>query len=245
MPVEGMNRQEVFIRRGQLTLVAAGPGGGKTALVHTILHHGDGKGGVNNVLFFSFDSGPDVLWKRSAALSTGYSQSDIDQMQARGEAASLEAAIKQHESHMQWDFAGNPDEAHVLNELDAYAERYGAYPEVIVVDNLKDLQMAGVEDEFRALEEGSVWLKDLARDTGAAVIALHHVGGAFEDGGQPIPMSGVRGKVSKTPAVILTIHRNGEYMNVSPVKNRNGKADASGRWFIPIKADLGRMQFLG
>lgn len=240
-----MNRQEVFIRRGQLTLVAAGPGGGKTALVHTILHHGDGKGGVNRTLFFSFDSGPDVLWKRSAALSTGYTQSDIDQMQARGEAGSLEAAIKQHEPHIEWDFSGNPDEAHVLNELDAYAERYGAYPEVIVVDNLKDLQMAGVEDEFRSLEEGCVWLKDLARDTGAAVIALHHVGGNFEDGGQPIPMSGVRGKVSKTPAVILTIHRSGEYMNVSPVKNRNGKADASGRWSIPIKADLSRMSFFG
>lgn len=244
-PIEGLNRAGAYIRRGQLTIVAAGPGGGKTALVHSILHAGDGKGNVNPTLFFSADSGPDVLWKRSAALSMGYAQADIDQMLHRGETEAIEAKIRTSEAHIMWDFTGSPSAEHIVNEIDAYAERMGAYPTVIVMDNLKDCYVGGFEDEFRALEEACVWLKDLARDTGAAVIALHHVGGIFEDGLQPVPMSGLRGKVSKTPATILTIHRNGEYMNISPVKNRTGKADATGRWYMPVRADLSTMRFAG
>lgn len=224
--------------------MAAGPGGGKTALVHAWLHHGYA-GRKNSALFFSADSGPGTIWKRSAALSKGFTQSDIDQMQARGDSAGLEAAIQAKESHIHWDFTGAPSPEHILNEVQAFAERTGSWPEVIVMDNLKDCQVEGYDDEWRGLEEACMFLKELARDTNAAVIALHHVGGAFEDGTMPIPMSGLRGKVAKTPATILTIHRNGELMNVSPVKNRAGRADATGRWYVPVRADLSRMQFEG
>ena len=74
---------------------------------------------------------------------------------------------------------------------------------------------------------------------------MHHVVGSAEDGISPIPLSGLRGKVSKTPAVVWTLYRTPSHLNISPVKNRNGKADASGAWSLPILADLGRMQYAG
>jgi hypothetical protein len=115
---------------------------------------------------------------------------------------------------------------------------------VIVVDNFKNL-FAGGGGEFEALEGNCEFLHELAKETGAAVIALHHVTGENEDGTKPIPMSGLRGKISKTPAVIWTLHRTPSHLNISPVKNRNGKANASGAWTLPILADLGRMQYAG
>lgn len=244
-PVQAFQREGVHFRRGQLSLVAAGPGSGKSALIQAILHHGNGAGGVNTALYFSADTGPDVIYKRAAALATGNTQDSIEDMMDNGNTESIEQAIRQTEAHITWNFSASPSESYVIEELKAYEGTYGCFPEVIVMDNLKDLYVEGVEDEFRALEEGCGFLKNLAKYTGSAVIALHHAGGAYEDGTSTIPLSGVRGKVSKTPAVILTIARAGEDMRVSVVKNRNGFADASGKWWHPIKADLARMAFNG
>ena len=130
--------------------------------------------------------------------------------------------------------------------LEAYLELHGEFPEVIVMDNLKDLADDQDADEFRALEDAVMFLKDLARDAGAAVLTLHHVGGAFEDSTQAIPLSGLRGKVSKTPALIFTMHRpSDDELRVSVVKNRSGKADASGRFWVPVGINLSRMEFRG
>jgi hypothetical protein len=103
------------------------------------------------------------------------------------------------------------------------------------------------EGEFQMLEEACVIMKGLARDTNAAVIALHHVSGALEDGLTAIPLSGLRGKIPKTPATVLTLHRGegGKQLRVSPVKVRSGVADASGNWSLPIAIDLNRMSFTG
>jgi hypothetical protein len=146
---------------------------------------------------------------------------------------------------MRWDYNSSPSDEYVLESIDAYASVYGSYPEVIVMDNLKNLGVEGSQGEFEALEDACGFLHDLARDTNAALIALHHVTGENEDGMKPIPMSGLRGKISKTPEVILTLHRREQSMFMSPVKNRNGVADASGNWILPIAADLSRMNFTG
>lgn len=243
-PVRGLNEKGTFFRRGQLTMIVAGPGSGKTALFHAILHHGNGNGLTNSAMFFSADSGPDVIWQRAASLSTGYTGEEVNQMLATGNHESLDQAVRTKSSHIKFDFTSSPSMEHILTEVGAYADIYGAYPEVIVMDNLKDLYV-GLEDEFRSLEEGCMFLKDLARQTNAAVITLHHAGGAFEDGTVAIPMSGARGKVSKTPAVMVTISRIGEEMRLATVKNRTGKADATGKSYVPVRSDLGRMRFEG
>lgn len=250
-PIGTLNESKTFIRKGQLTLVAAGPGSGKSAVVQNILHRGNGlaltdpERQVNRTLYFSADSDSTTMWKRSAAIATGYTQDAIDDAIFAEQITPFEQAVSRSASHMRFDYNSSPTDSYVLESIDAYASVWGSYPEVIVCDNLKNLVIDGAEGEFQALEEACGFLHDLARDTNAAVIALHHVTGEMEDGTRPIPLSGLRGKVSKTPETVLTLHRRDTTMFVSPVKNRNGVADASGQWILPIHVDLGRMIFTG
>ena len=243
-PINIMNQTETFIRRGQFAIIAGGPGTGKSALTQAILQRGNDKGAVNTTMYFSADSDASTMFKRSAAIATGYDMSFIDSMVREGKASELFGIVDSKTSHMKFSYGSSPDVDDVKREVLAYETVYGAFPEVIVMDNLKNLY-AGEGGEFEALEGNCEFLHGLARDTGAAIIALHHVIGAVEDGISPIPLSGLRGKISKTPEVILTLHRNDTHLNISPVKNRNGKAQASGAWFLPVKADLSRMAYEG
>lgn len=247
-PFSVIHSTESHIRRGQLTLIAGGPGTGKTAVLHNILQRGNGKDGdekrVNSVLYFSADSDANTIFKRAVAIETGWEQSEIERLLREGRQAELDAIVDQAAGHFEWSFRSSPDDNDVRNEVEGYGTKHNEYPSVIVFDNLKNLY-AGGGGEFEALEGNCEYLHELAKDTGAAVIALHHVVGSAEDGISPIPLSGLRGKVSKTPAVVWTLYRTPSHLNISPVKNRNGKADASGAWSLPILADLGRMQYAG
>lgn len=74
-------------------------------------------------------------------------------------------------------------------------------------------------------------------------MALHHVTGEWSDGLKPIPLSGVKGKIGRVPSLILTMHREPDeqgmnrVLNLSPVKNREGFADASGNTFAKMELD--------
>ena len=250
-PIGVMNESKTFFRKGQLAVVSAGPGSGKSAVVQYITQCGNGAPPghpdrlTNRTFYFSADSDQTTMWKRSAAIATGYTQDLIDTWIAEDNLDAMEQAVAESTSHMRWDYNSSPTEEYMLMSIDAYASVYGSYPETIICDNLKNLVIEGADGEFQALEEACVFLHNLARDTNACVIALHHVTGEHEDGTKPIPLSGIRGKVSKTPEVIITIHRIESNMMLSPVKNRNGVADASGKWLLPVHADLSRMAFTG
>lgn len=250
-PIGVMNESKTYLRKGQLTLIGAGPGSGKSAVIQYILQKGNGlipshpERLVNRTFYFSADSDQTTMWKRSAAIATGHTQDSIDEALFANRIEVFEQAVNRSASHMRFDYNSSPSDSYILDSIDAYASVWGSYPEVIVVDNLKNIAIDGAEGEFQALEEACGFLHDLARDTNAAVVALHHVTGENEDGRKPIPLSGLRGKVSKTPEVVLTLHRRETSMFMSPVKNRNGVADASGQWLLPIQVDLSRMIFTG
>lgn len=239
-----MRAEGILIRKGQLTLISAGSGTGKSAFTQAIVQRGNDEGDVNRTFYFSADSDSSVMFKRAASIASGYTMTDVEHRLNTTDGKGLDDQVNAATKHIWWDFTSSPTQEHVTESLEAYALVMGDYPEVIVMDNIKNLWSDDL-DEFRGLEDSAVFLSGVARDTGAAVIALHHVLGEFDNGISPIPMSGVRGKISKTPEVILTLHRSELTLNVSPVKNRNGKADPSGRWFLPIKADLSTMNFEG
>ncbi len=246
LPFACMISTKTFIRRGELTLIAAGPGTGKSAFVQAIAQRGNDRGDLNTSIYFSFDTDSATMFKRAASIHSGWNQSDVENIMENGDRKGVEAAVSKATSHMRWSFESSTEEA-ILLEIEAYAATFGEFPEILIFDNTKDISMGVGEGEFQMLEEACVFMKGLARDTNAAVIALHHCIGAMEDGLTPIPLSGLRGKISKTPATILTLHRAdaGKQLRVSPVKVRSGVADASGNWSLPIAIDLNRMSFTG
>lgn len=245
-PFKAFEKHSGEFRRGQLSLLVAGPGAGKSILAQYIFSMGDRRGGKNQVVYFCSDTPPEVMMKRAGAMVTGYAQSEVERLMDIGAATSIEQQILSKTANIEWEFKSHVTPDYVIQRMTAYVEMHDAYPEIIVVDVLRDLSDSEDADEFRALEDTLVFLRDLAAETGAAVVALHHVNGEYEDGTIPVPLRGVRGRVSKTPSLILTMHRpeDGE-IRVSLVKNRNGQADPSGRFFMRLRADFDKLTFTG
>jgi hypothetical protein len=131
-------------------------------------------------------------------------------------------------------------------DLAIYYEVFGCFPHLCVVDNITNVDTGGAGDAESftfGLEGMCEYLNDMARETEAHVQALHHVTGEYSDGLKPIPLSGVKGKIGRVPSLILTIHREPDeqgmnrVLNISPVKNREGFADASGNTFAKLELD--------
>lgn len=242
-PFQSFTRNGINIRRGELALIAAAPGGGKSALTMFIAQNGDGKGGTIPTFYFSADSPASTVFQRSASMATGWELAEVERLLNDGCGADLEQRVNHATSHMQWSFKSTITPDYMMDELEAYAMVHGEWPQLIVVDNLMNMDM-GTESEFDGLNDASFFLNDLARDTGAAVVALHHVAGEHESGERPIPLSGLRGKVSKLPSLVLTLSRC-DGVKVSVVKNRSAQADPSGGLGVTLGADLGRMSFSG
>jgi predicted ATPase len=232
------------MRKGQLTMITAAPGVGKSAVVHAILQRGNDEGQVNRTLYHSADTDQSTMWVRAAAIATGYETSDIERDVRLGNFTGYEAEVRAAASHMEFVYSTSPSGDDILQEFEAYATKYGLYPEVFVMDNLSNCY-AGEGDEFAALQGNLDFLHDLARDTKAAIITLHHSTGEYSNGDRPIPRSGIRGKLDKTPELILSMYRRGEQTFMCPIKNRTGKADARAEWHLPLYADLARMHFQG
>jgi KaiC/GvpD/RAD55 family RecA-like ATPase len=224
-------------------MVMAGPGTGKSAFTQHWLQCGDRAGHTNRTLYFSSDSDAGTMHVRAAAIATGWTTESIEHLIREGDSERVDAIVADATKHMQWQYESSPDEDFICTEIEAYATLWGAYPEAMVFDNLKNIWV-DESDEFRALENASVFLSGLAKETNAAIVTTHHVEGKYENGFDPIPLNGVRGKVSKTPEMVLALHRPGDgLLGIGAVKNRSGVADPSGRTFTSIPADLGRMAF--
>lgn len=239
-PFGDLANEGIHLRRSQLHLLTAAPGTGKSALILGWMMRTSSV----RVLYISSDTDAAVQYKRMACMSTGYSSDYIDQ-QMEHHPEELDAIIRNAGHHITFDFNPYPNGDEVLDQVNAYLEVYGVYPDVIIQDNLKNLRLedASRSGEFDELEGNMEFLQLLARETGAAVITLHHVTGYFESGDQPIPLSGIRGKVTKTPEVVLTLHRSPGYTLISPVKNRDGRGDASGGFCVAVSTDLSRMRY--
>lgn len=148
---------------------------------------------------------------------------------------------------LRFDFAAQPSIDDVEVKVACYTEVYGLAPHLIVLDNITNLDNeAGDAESFTFGLEGLCdWANSMAKETGAHVLALHHVTGEFSDGLKPIPLSGIKGKIGRVPSMVLTIHKevdgmDGQTLHISPVKNREGFSDPSGNTFVSYRFDTDR-----
>jgi hypothetical protein len=178
---------------------------------------------------------------RSLAHLTGHPQPYITQCLEGGYAKSDIAIALEEARHVQFSF-DSYSTADILDDVKAYGVVHGAHPELIIVDNLRNVARSGT-DELSSQQKAMDELHALAGMTGAAVLVLHHATGQYDDGDKPIPLSGIENKLSKLPAQILTLHRNGTDMFLCPVKSRLGPADPSGKKQIRVHFDGERMSF--
>lgn len=229
-PFKGLS----FIR-GQVTLVAAGPGTGKSVLALTVALSGHVP-----TLYFSADSDGHVQQTRMVSIATGKTLEQADRMVRSNDLGEAEPRLREYPAWFCFD--GSPSLAKIDLWMNGYFAQFEAYPELLVVDNVRNVVVGSGEEDRNDVMS---YLHSLAHETGTAVIAAHHVLGAYNDGDQPIPMSGVKGQISDLPEQILTMHKvpfdvGPDLLRVSTVKNRTGRADPSGNLFTELSFDASR-----
>ena len=234
---EGLKDAGAIFRRGQLALIAAGPGVGKSALVLSYALRAKVP-----CMYFSADSDAYVQLSRSLAILGGMNMQEANSMALNPDHDTIAGIVGQ--VPVRFSYNPSPTLNAISTQVLAYEELYGDYPELIVVDNALDVVMEGGDiDQSQSLDALMAWLHDLARETQACVIVLHHVTGPYNDANQPIPLSGVKGQIGRVPEMILTLHKQiGGYgeideLRVSVVKNRGFKADPTGSSFATLDFD--------
>lgn len=220
--------------RGQLALVAAGPGTGKSAFVLSYVL----QSGVS-AMYFSADSDAYIQLSRSLAILGDMNMGDAKDLALSDDHDTITRIAG--DVPIRFSYNPSPTLDHIESSILAYEELYGDFPELIVVDNALDVVLDS-DEEGTALDDLMAWLHDLARTTGSCVIVLHHVTGPFNDADKPIPLSGVKGQIGRVPELILTLHKHTnefgpDELCVSTVKNRGQKADPSGETFVSLDFD--------
>lgn len=237
LPWVGLQRLGFGLAKGQLGVIAAAPGVGKSAIsLQIALASG------LRTLYVSADTDAWTMTVRTLANVTGHPQSYITMCLEGGHADDEMAVALWEASHVQFSFDSYsmPD---IRDDVMAYCVIHGAFPELIVVDNLMNIARGGEDDlssQTKAMDE----LHALAQLTGAHVLALHHATGQYDDGDKAIPLSGLANKLSKLPAQVLTMYRRDPHVHLCIVKNRQGQANPGGGMQVRLRFDPERMRFL-
>lgn len=234
MPWPSLSGLRVSLRRGQTSLLASAPGGGKStvALVYALLAQ-------RPTLFVSADTDLHTTAVRTGAAVLGWTQAAV-------EAALHTPAVQQaidRAAHIRWADDSSPTVADIYAEAKAYYEAHGQFPELIVVDNLVDVQVdRGADKDWGGTRAVVDALKRLARESEAHVLILAHATGKYEDGDIPIPLGGLEWKPGKNVELVLTMYRGEGYeLRICPVKNRSGRASGKGDLHSTLCADMDRV----
>lgn len=228
-------------RRGQVSLVAAASGGGKSAYATHVAVHS--KPPIPT-LYFSADSDKITLGTRIAASLLNGPVSTVERMLRTGHRPTWQT-VEDGTNHIWFSWDSSPSLQDIQDEVEAYGYEMGDWPWLIVLDNLINVDADG---EAGHVQKDSVmhWLQRLANVTNAHVMVLHHVTGQYEDGLCPIPKSGLLDKVAKRPRLVLTLYRVSEIaLGVRVVKNSTGKMDPAGNYGPDIAIDFSKAYMRG
>lgn len=198
------------MHRGQLSLWVAAPGGGKTLLALTMALRAS-----IPTLYVSADTDrTDQSYRAARAL--GWDGVDTDEKLA---------ALAGIESSLRFDFESSPTANDIYAMCEAYALVWGTFPHLVIVDTLAKVWGDG-GDEVARNKEGVDRCQEIARETGAHVMVLHHASKGFDSGDRPIPLDGLMSGVSKQPEQVVTMWRDEDNrLTLAVVKNRSGAAD--------------------
>jgi len=227
----------VAFRRSQLVMVTGRPKAGKSNFVQWLVV-------TLNVptLYNCWDMPAFTAAVRHAAIATGDETSAIAHHLGEDGPGAGYYEEAMDASATEYSFDTKPELPDVQQEIDAWVEKYDAYPEIIVCDNL--LNIDGAEEDHRVQKFILRELQDLARRTGALVFVLHHATEGAKDTSRPPAARETDGKVNQIPDLVLSVANDGEGgFALAPVANRNGTSDPNADHPIRIHADFGRMIF--
>lgn len=190
------------------------------------------------VLYVAGDMEPATAAKRLASCRTGLTADEIEQIMSTDgpERDALEENLQQ--SKITWAFGQPIKVENIAAHVDAGVEIYDQHFKVIVLDNLMDCE--GAEADYKAQMAYMQIASQIARDTGATVIVLHHASDksweASTDPWNPPSRKDIKNGLAEKPGLTLTVALDPYSMKyrIATVKNRTGPCDPSGRTFITL-----------
>ena len=236
VPWSAFAEADIVLRQGQLVLIAAGPGIGKSTMTLTMVLES-----LVPSLMYSADSDAFTQLSRSIANLCDIKVSSAAEMILEDRITD-DIKDQLRKIPLIIDYDSSPTPFDIEEILMAYYELCNEFPALVVVDNVTNVvtDASDGSDPFSGLESLMDYLHSMARQTGACVIGLHHVTGEYNNGDKPIPLNGVKGQITRVPEMVLTLHKkpieNGRWiLCVSPVKNRGGKADPTGQTYVELE----------
>lgn len=231
----GLAEAGIRPRRATVTMIAATPASLKSMLtLYWVARM------ALPTLIFSADTDAYESMKRAAAMVSGNTMDQVERDITQGNQDYYEELLAQ--LNIRWVFETDPTYTDLELETAAYAETFGEFPEVIVIDNLMNV-VGENENEFASMRDTTKALKRLVRITNASVFVLHHMQETEKGNNKPAARNRLQGKVSQLPEMILSIALDGDELRVSAVKNRFGPGDASAEKYVSIYADPSRVRF--
>lgn len=218
MPWPELEAMGAVFRKGQVAIIGAGPGGGKSALALNYLAACSG----TTALYLSPDS--DIMTigtrligiKNQRAIRSILRDFDTDKYEQHLEAS-------KQILNVQFSFQTSPSFEDIEDEIEAYEAVHGRYPDMIVLDNIRDVEN-GNEGDWQRHSATVDKFHNISRDTDSACVLLHHLTGEYEDSDRPPPLSALTGKIGKQARTVLNLFSPDETtLGVVVAKCTNGK----------------------
>lgn len=221
--------REAYINRGQLTLIVGPASAGKSLMSMNYI----ARAKVPTLAFF-LDSDQLTVAARFGAILTKEPFAAV-----KANIDSYLGALHQVRD-VQAVFTGETLDDLRL-QVQAYEARYGAYPSLILIDNLGNLT-SSMADEWTLLKALTLELDKLAKEWQCAIVATHHT--TDLNSCEPAQRTAILGKITQYPRLIFSIGFNpatSEY-KVAIVKNSSGPSDPQAAHPVQMWADTARMQ---
>jgi hypothetical protein len=223
-------------RHGQVIMVAGRSGSQKSGLALFWVDE------MNlDTLYFSADMSAFTAASRLASKRTGLNLEEVEAALAHGGDQREKVFSALADSKITFSF-GSPITTNQVNEeLDAYVELRNKFPEVIVWDNLMDSD--GAESDYSAQMAVMQYLTELARETGATVIVMHHASDKSWDAKTspwaPPSRDQVKGGLSEKPELSLSValDPNTLHFNVAVIKQRMGPQDPTAKRWTTLRCE--------
>jgi hypothetical protein len=182
--------------RSQLTLIVGPATSGKSTFAFNLI----AKWNVPALLFL-LDTNELTASCRFLSIMTGKPYLDIKAEIEQGKGEMYEEVLAAQLPNLRVVFEAY-DPQDIEREVQAYEQRYGLPPEVILIDNLGN-QASAFENEWAMLKSLTLELDRLARKTQAAILACAHTTDLIST--EPLRRTAILGKISQYPRVILSI----------------------------------------
>ena len=227
----------IRFRRAQVTMIAGQPNSGKSllALFYAIKAN-------RPTLYVSADTDAYTTTLRAAAVVTGNTIDTIEDSFKQENGMQVFQNALMSLTNLEFSFDPSPTLDDIQLMIQAYGEKYGQYPELIIIDNL--MNVAALHDnEWTGMRDIMKACHHIARETDSAIFILHHTSEAEGEPTRPPSRRAIQGKVSQLPEMILTVAMEPEYseFRIACVKNRFAKHSAMGDKWVSLKVDAARM----